>query len=210
MAVYYLYSEQAGPYEISCALELAEALSNGHTMLEHEDAYMAACEQHADRIQAIADAEAKAHYKATMEFPEIVSAHSEEIKDDSDRWWSEVYPDRLTLKEPDYSSPEYLGEPEWEDLAPPTPIPFSKKFWSIEEITELIDTNDKAVYRAVHALVDNRQFVIANKEDWQDLLLYRRWIEQDDTLDPYYFAAARKLAKKYAENLQEVANAKRS
>tara|TARA_B100000131_G_scaffold303858_1_gene328303 strand:- start:88 stop:447 length:360 start_codon:yes stop_codon:yes gene_type:complete len=111
---YYIYSHLTGPYTINCSSDLAEALSAGHYMLPNEDVYMRSLEQWSERMQDIATAEAKAYRDAKEAVPAVIDGYP--------------YPDQLTVfEEPDYSSPEYMGEPIFddEDLPGATEIPFN-------------------------------------------------------------------------------------
>lgn len=175
---FYLYSPETGPYVLTGvqAAALAEALASGHTLLEHEDAYMDALHGWQERQQ-----ESAAYLdKALDEAIEL-------------------------LAEPDYSSPEYLGEPEFEeDLAPAVEVPFEVKVWSRDQIKALIKRNDSAVDRAMVAL--------SKREDlppWQvnEINGYAHWVGRGKSLSGRFLKKARTLALRNSHKLEEIANA---
>ena len=175
---FYLICPLVGPYVLKDATVLAEALASGHTLLPHEDAYMGALHGWQERER---EQEAAVYFDNALE--EAVEL----------------------LEEPDYSSPEYLGEPEFEeDLAPAVEVPFEVKVWSRDQIKELLKRNDEAVDRAMVAL--------SARDDlppWQvkEINGYAHWVGRGESLSGRFLKKARTLALRNSHKLEEIANA---
>ena len=170
---FYLLSPEIGPYVLTCPAELAAALAAGHTLLPHEDAYMGALHGWSEMKQ-----EAAAHMaKADREAQTVTEAFE-------------------SLEEPDYSSPEYVGEPEFE-----APV---EKVWSLADIKALIKRNDDAVDRAMVALSKRMDLPL-----WQvkEVKGYAHWVNDGRQLTGRFLQKARTLALRNSHKLEEIANA---
>jgi hypothetical protein len=188
---FYLYSPDQGPYTITNTAELAEALASGHILLEHEDAYMSAVDQWAENKLEAAAAEAGCLREEETEYRRWQMNHGN-------------LNEGLYLSETDYSSPEYLGQPETEeDLAPAVEVPFTTKVWTRDEIMELLMRNDKAVDRAMTALSSRDDLPPGQAKEING---YAHWVGQGKVLTGRYLNKARTLALKNSCKLKEIAN----
>jgi len=179
---FYLSSPEIGPYILTCAAELAAALAAGHTLLPHEDAYMGALHGWSEMKQ-----EAAAHMAKAERNREIDEAFE-------------------NLEEPDYSSPEYVGKPVFEETEVETSVPVTpaKKVWTRDDIKALVKRNDDAVDRAMVAL--------SKRDDlppWQVDTVegYARWVSRGNNLSGRFLKKARALALRNSHKLEEIANA---
>jgi len=213
MTTFYLIDPVTGPYTISCSAKLAEALADGHTMLPHEDAYMAAMCSHSE-----------AQLDAQRELDRYSNLSKKEQDAEFEAWKQNhgTLNEDLYLSETDYSSPEYIGTPVYETFKKG----FKKskpasKVWTRTEIDGMLRGNPKAVERAMIVLF-NRQTTdeqsagntkhsngrgfaayAANKGTY-----YANWVLKGRSLSRQHLANARKIALKHSRQLVEEANSK--
>jgi hypothetical protein len=213
MTEYYLISPDpaAGPYVLTCPAGLAEALTSGHTMLPHEDAYMGAIHAHAE-----------AQKEAQREAKRYTSLSKEEQDAEFVRWQQNhgTLNEDVYLSETDYSSPEYLGTPVYETfkkgLKKPTPAP---KVWTRPEIDAMLRRNPKAVERGILSLFRRQTADEAAAQTtkytngigfsaWaaKKGTYYANWIRGGRSLSGWHLENARKIALKHSRQLVEEAN----
>ena len=193
-------------YNLTCPSELASALAAGHILVPKPDPSTEASRQQADEaLEAAAE-----QLEALRELERYAALSKEEQDIEFEEWKAghENLTREIYRHESDYSSPEYLGTPEFDDeeLAPAEEIPFDIKVWTRDQIKALLKRNDQAVNRAMVAL--------SKRDDlppWQagEISNYAHWVEvQGKSLTGRFLKKARTLALRNSHKLEEIANAR--